>query len=119
MKCNQSPVGFEFVSPCPFPTTITITPRVPPMLYTAQSAGAVEYTSCISAEGQTLLNKYTGYDTKQSNGEALVMLDLRGMQNTPSLPSFPAPLWPGVVAPERVLSMHQIELFAIQTVYLC
>ena len=27
MKCNQSRSGFELVSPCPFPTTITITPR--------------------------------------------------------------------------------------------
>ena len=25
MKCNQSRAGFELVSPCPFPTTITIT----------------------------------------------------------------------------------------------
>ena len=30
MKCNQSRPGFEFVSPCPFPTTISITPRTPP-----------------------------------------------------------------------------------------
>ena len=27
MKCNQSRPGFELVSPCPFPTTITIAPR--------------------------------------------------------------------------------------------
>ena len=27
MKCNESRLGFELVSPCPFPTTITITPR--------------------------------------------------------------------------------------------
>ena len=30
MKCNQSRSRFELVSPCPFPTTITITPRAPP-----------------------------------------------------------------------------------------
>ena len=30
MKCNQYRPGFELVSPCPFPTTITITPRAPP-----------------------------------------------------------------------------------------
>ena len=30
MKCNQSRPGFELVSPCPFPTTITITPQAPP-----------------------------------------------------------------------------------------
>ena len=29
MKCNQSRPGFEVVSPCPFPTTITIIPRAP------------------------------------------------------------------------------------------
>ena len=27
MRCNQSRPGFELVSPCPIPTTITITPR--------------------------------------------------------------------------------------------
>ena len=30
MKCKQSRPGFELVSLCPFPTTITITPRAPP-----------------------------------------------------------------------------------------
>ena len=30
MKCNQSGPGFELVWPCPFPTTIAITPRAPP-----------------------------------------------------------------------------------------
>ena len=29
MKCNQSGPGFELVSPCPYPATITITPRAP------------------------------------------------------------------------------------------
>ena len=29
-KCNQYRLGFEPVSPRPFPTTITITPRAPP-----------------------------------------------------------------------------------------
>ena len=32
MKCNQSRPEFELVSPCPFLTTITITPRPPPQL---------------------------------------------------------------------------------------
>ena len=49
-----------------------------------------------------------GYDTKQSDGESPVMLELWGMQSTPSLPSLPGPLWPG-----RILSMGQIELFDI------
>ena len=38
------------------------------------------------------------------------MLELWGMRNIPSLPSLPGPLRPGVVAPDRVLSMGQIEL---------
>ena len=41
------------------------------------------------------------------------MLVLWGMWSTLSLTSVPGPLWPGVVAPERVLSMGQIELFDI------
>ena len=32
MKYSQSRPGFELVSPCPFPTTITITPQAPPLV---------------------------------------------------------------------------------------
>ena len=56
-----------------------------------------------------------GYDTTQSDGDVPVMLELWGMRNTPSLPLLPGPLWPRVVAPDRVLSMGYIEL----TAYLC
>ena len=38
------------------------------------------------------------------------MLDLLEMQSTPSLPSLPGPLCPGVVALDKVLSIGQIEL---------
>ena len=62
--------------------------------YVPQSAGAVEYTDCAS-----------GYDTKQSVGVVLVMLEHWRMRSTPLLTSFPGPLWPGVVAPSRALSM--------------
>ena len=55
------------------------------------------------------------YDTKQSDGEVPAVLELWGMRSTPSLPSLPGPLWPGVVAPDRALSMGWIEL----TAYLC
>ena len=41
------------------------------------------------------------------------MVELRGIWSTPLLPSLPGPLKPGVVAPDRVLSMGQIELFDI------
>ena len=53
-------------------------------------------------------NECTGYDKKQSGGEAPVMLEIWRMLSTPSMPSLPGPLWPRVVA-----SMGQIELFDI------
>ena len=52
--------------------------------------------------GVRLPNKCSGYDTKQSDGEAPVILDHLEMQSTPSLPS--------MVALDKVLSMGQIEL---------
>ena len=78
----------------------------------AQSDGAVEYTNCLPAEGEKAppRNECPGYDTKLSDGEVPVMLELWGMQSTPSLPSLPGPLWPGVVLTDRVLSMDQIQL---------
>ena len=50
---------------------------------------------------------------KQSDGEASVIMEFYGMQSTPLLPSLPGPLWPGVVAPVRVLSMVQIEVNSV------
>ena len=49
------------------------------------------------------------YDTKQSDGEARMVSRPWGMRSTPSLPSFQGSLCPGVVAPERVQSIYQIE----------
>ena len=46
-------------------------------------------------------NECPGYDTKQSDGEVPAMLELWGMRSTPSLPSLPGPLWPGVLAPDK------------------
>ena len=66
--------------------------------YFAQSAGAVEYTDCFSAEEQ---DECPGYDTKQSDGEVPAMLELWGMRSTPSLPSLSDPLWLRVVAPDK------------------
>ena len=100
----------------------------------AQLVETTEYTDWMSAEGLDSPNEYPGYDTKQSEGEASVTLELWGTQSTSLLPLHPGPLWLGVVAPNRVLSMGQIELnwvlklnwivwywtvFYIQTVYLC
>ena len=38
------------------------------------------------------------------------MLEIWGMQNSPSLPLLPGSPWPGMVPPDWVLSMDQIEL---------
>ena len=78
------------------------------MIYSfiAQSAGAVEYTDCTFAEGQDPApNECPGYDTRQSDGEVPVILELWGRRSTPLLPSLPSPLWPSGVAPDRALSM--------------
>ena len=50
-------------------------------------------------------NECPGNDTKKSDGEVPVMLELWGMRSIPSLPLLPGPLWPGMVAPDRALSM--------------
>ena len=75
-----------------------------------QSVGAVEYTDCIYAEGQDSPNECPGYETKQSDGEAPVVLERWRMRSTLLLPSLSVPLWPEVVAPDWVLSIGQIEL---------
>ena len=72
---------------------------------TTQSAEAVEYTDCKTH----LQLECLGYDTKQSDDDAPVMLKLWSMQSTPSLRLFPDPLCSKAVAPDRVLSMGQIE----------
>ena len=73
----------------------------------------------MSAEGKDPpphCNECSRYDTKQSDGEAPIMEELwRLLQSTPSLLLHPGSLYPGVVAPDRVLSMGQIELFDILT----
>ena len=65
--------------------------------WSAQLAGAVECTKCISAEEWP--HPHPWYDTKQSNGAAPVMLELWKTWNASSLLSLPSPLWLGVVAP--------------------
>ena len=41
------------------------------------------------------------------------------MRRIPSLLSLPDPLYPWLVAPDGVLSLSQIELFDVKTMYLC
>ena len=47
---------------------------------------------------------YPGYDTKQSDDKFPVMLEIWAIRCTHSLPSLTGPLYPGVVALDRVLS---------------
>ena len=51
--------------------------------------------------------------TLNNDGETPVLLELWGIWSTPSLTSLLGSLWPVVVAPDRVLSMGEIELFDI------
>ena len=53
------------------------------------------------------------YDIKQADGEGLEMLELWWMQSVPSLPLLQGLLWPGVVAPDRTLSIGQIEINSV------
>ena len=59
-------------------------------------------------------NEYPIYDARHTNGEVPVMLELWGIRSSPSLPSLSGPLRPAVVAPNRVLSMGQIELNCVR-----
>ena len=56
-----------------------------------------------------------GYDIKPSDDEFPVMLELWGMRSTRSLSSLSGPLWPRVVALDRIPSMNQIELNCVIT----
>ena len=53
-------------------------------------------------------NNCPEYDSKSSDGKAPA-LEIWGIWSTPSLSFLPGSLWPGVVTPDRVLSMGQIE----------
>ena len=69
-------------------------------IYIAQLVWAVEYIDC-----KTPPHEWPRYDTKQSHGEVPAVLELWGMRSTSSLLLLPGPLCPGVVAPDRVLSI--------------
>ena len=87
-------------------------------MHIAQLAGAVEYTAIWQRCRTPPPNVSPGHDTKQSDGEDPVMLELLGMWSTPSMPSLPGPLWPRVVAPDRVLCMsYKVHVISFQTFF--
>ena len=51
--------------------------------------------------GKTPPNECPGFNTKKSDGEGPVMLELWRMRSASSLASLPGPLWPGVVALDK------------------
>ena len=75
-----------------------------------KTAGAVEYTDWISAEGQDPPNERHGYNMKTIGWWGYNPGALRNMEYT-FIAIIP---WPGVIAPGMVLSMGQIELFDIK-----
>ena len=58
-------------------------------------------------------NEFSDYYTKKSDGEVPVMLEHWGMRRIPLLALLSGPIWLRVVAPDRVLSMSQIELSCV------
>ena len=73
----------------------------------ARSAGAVEYTECISAVGKTSI-RVSCYDIKPSDGKAPA-LEFWETGITSSLSLLSDPLYLRVEAFDRALSMGQIE----------
>ena len=58
----------------------------------ALSSVAAEYTGSMPAGEYDFPYEGLRYNTKQSDGEASVMLEFWGMWSTPSLPLIPCPL---------------------------
>ena len=88
-------------------------PQLPPRPQDGSGPSRLGLQNTLTASlqrGKTPANECLAYDTKQSGGEASVMLKLWGMRSTPLLPLHQGPLWPRMVAPDRALSMGQIEL---------
>ena len=75
----------------------------------AQLTGA-QYTEYISAEVRDSPNDWPGYDPKQTDSEALIMLVLWRTQSISLWSLFPDPLSLRVVTSDRAQSMDQIEL---------
>ena len=67
-----------------------------------QSWSNIKCWSTIKQRNQiSTRNECPDYDTKQSDGEVSVMLELCEMRSTTFLPLLPGPLWPGVVASDK------------------
>ena len=65
--------------------------------------------------GVRLTQKCPRYDTKQSEGEASIILEILGMRSMPSLPLLPGSLRLAIVAHDRVIFIGQIKLNWVNT----
>ena len=70
-----------------------------------QSNGALEYNDCTSAEDKTPPMCVLDRTLNNLMVEVPGMLGLWGMRSTPSSPLLPGSIWPGMVAPNKALSM--------------
>ena len=61
------------------------------------------------AKSKTFPNEHPRYDTIQSNSKVPVVLELWEMRSIHLLLSLPGPLWLGVGAPDKILSIGQIN----------
>ena len=89
-----------------------------PFLYTKSSWPYICWSSRMRLENtltaslqssKPITNDSHGYDTKQSDGEVPVMLELWGIQCIPLLPLLRGPLWPRVEAFDSLLSIGKIQ----------
>ena len=84
---------------------------------TLKSTGTVGWGSRVHrlhlCWGVKLVQWVSWYDTKQSDGGALIIPELRGMRSTPSLSSLTASLWSRGVIPYIVICMGWIQLNSV------
>ena len=77
MKCNQFRPRFELVSPCPFPTTITITQPAPPQFVELDAQDQIDII-CIQEHRFT----HTEHIKYQDTGNGWTLATVSGWKNS-------------------------------------
>ena len=81
MKCNQFRPGFELVSPCPIPATITITPRAPPIMLMLLIVVFYRSTNVQKSEKLHWLEKQRATIRKKDHSKSRYKKDEADIQN--------------------------------------